>query len=112
MTVETTTTERTKQIHVIEAVRVTVAEEYGFSPEELNTPRRTKVVAEARHVAMFLVRELCAASFPDIAKAFGKADHMSAMHAIKVVNTRSATVPKFKTRVTRLRGIAKRRISP
>ena len=69
-----------KPITIAEIERV-VADHYHIKTASLRSKRRHKDVAHARHVAMYLTRELTNASYPQIGKTFGDRDHTSAIHA-------------------------------
>ena len=64
-----------------EAVQRAVAQSFGVEIEELRSEKRTKEIALARHVAMYLTRELTAYSLQAIGKAFGGRNHASVIHA-------------------------------
>ena len=49
---------------------VVVNEKYGVSKDELAGPKRNKEIAAARHICIFLIRELTEMSFPSIGKLF------------------------------------------
>ncbi len=49
-----------------------VSKKYGISKEEIIGKKRTKEIMQARHVAVYLIREITEISFPTIAKLFGK----------------------------------------
>ena len=52
-------------------------------------PKRTRIYARPRQLAMGLARELTGDSFPEIGMAFGGRDHSTVMHACeKVVSLR------------------------
>ena len=69
-----------KPISIAEIERV-VAGHYHVKTALLRSKRRHKDIAHARHVAMYLTRELTDASLPHIGKTFGDRDHTSVMHA-------------------------------
>lgn len=54
---------------------------YGIKIEELKARKRTKSVALARQVAMYLTRELTDLSLPKIGEGFGGRDHTTVIHA-------------------------------
>ncbi|MGM9668816.1 MAG: chromosomal replication initiator protein DnaA [Faecousia sp.] len=58
---------------------------YSIDEAKLRGKEKTKLVAEARQVAMYLVRNLTNLSYPEIAREFGK-DHTTVMHADRTVN--------------------------
>ena len=51
----------------------------------LEQGRGTKEVAQARQLAMFLVKELTASSLKSIGQRFGGRDHSTVVHAIKTI---------------------------
>jgi len=60
----------------------TTAEYFGYTVEELIGRSRTRPLTTARHVGMYLFRELTDLSFPNIAKEFGGRDHTTVIHAV------------------------------
>jgi chromosomal replication initiator protein len=62
-----------------------VSAHYGLPVEELVGQRRTKNVADARHVAMYLLREELGLSLPQIGQMVGNRDHTTVAHAIEKV---------------------------
>jgi chromosomal replication initiator protein len=53
---------------------------YSLTRKDLMGRRRTKEIALARHVAMYLVRELTDASLSQIGDVFGGRDHTTVLH--------------------------------
>ncbi len=80
-----------------------VARYYGFTPEDLCSPRRPHDLAAARQAAMWLCRALTPLSLERIGFAFGGRDHGTVIHAIKSVGDRAATEPKFAGQLLDLR---------
>lgn len=58
-----------------------VCEELWIDREATRGPSRSCVVTAAREVVTFLSRELTTASYPDIARTFGKRSHSTFVHA-------------------------------
>lgn len=63
-----------------------VAEHFHLTPEELCSKRRTRDIAFARQIAMYLTRELTELSLPKIGEEFGGRDHTTVLHAIRKIN--------------------------
>lgn len=83
-----------KDIPEVSGTRVTVELILGVVSSTLAVPlaeikgdRRTRSVVQARHLAMYLARELTDASLPKIGDRIGGRDHTTVMHAVdKVTN--------------------------
>ncbi len=66
-----------------ETILQSTADYYGYTVEELIGRSRTRPLTTARHVGMYLFRELTDLSFPNIAKMFGGRDHTTVIHAVE-----------------------------
>ena len=62
---------------------------YNVDEVILRGSQRTRNIAEARQIAMYLIRKLTNLSLPDIGAEFGK-DHTTVMHSIKKVESELA----------------------
>ncbi len=69
----------------IETVQAEVARQFGLHVNDLRGNRRTQDVAYARHIAMYLSRELTEASLPQIGSRFGGRHHTTVIHAVDKV---------------------------
>lgn len=67
----------------IDLILSTVAEVTGVSVTEVTGDRRSRPVVEARHLAMYLARELTDASLPKIGERIGGRDHTTVLHAVE-----------------------------
>ncbi|MBQ9914738.1 MAG: hypothetical protein IJO50_01205 [Clostridia bacterium] len=56
---------------------------YNMDEATIKSTQRTKEVAEARHIAIYLVRKLTNLSSPEIGKEFGGRDHTTILSSIK-----------------------------
>ncbi len=73
-----------------------VVEEYFRIPhKDLIGPKRTRILARPRQLAMGLARELTQESFPEIGQAFGGRDHSTVMHACEKVMELRQIDPTF-----------------
>ncbi len=66
----------------IETVQAEVARQFGLHVNDLRGNRRTQDVAYARHIAMYLSRNLTEASLPQIGARFGGRHHTTVIHAV------------------------------
>jgi chromosomal replication initiator protein len=69
----------------IEMIQAEVARQFGLHVNDLRGNRRTQDVVYARHIAMYLSRELTEASLPHIGDRFGGRHHSTVMHAVDKV---------------------------
>ncbi len=63
-----------------------VAQVYSLSRDQILSKSRQKDIAEARQVAMFLLKEQLELSYPAVAKVFSR-DHSTVIHAHKKITT-------------------------
>ena len=59
---------------------------YSIDEDVIRGTQRTKGTAEARQIAMYLIRKLTNLSFPDIGQEFGK-DHSTVQYAVRKVES-------------------------
>jgi chromosomal replication initiator protein len=71
-------------------IMAVTAEFYGVSIDDLTGPGKTKALALARQIAMYLCRELTDLSLPRIGQTFGNRDHTTVMHADKKIRKEMA----------------------
>lgn len=62
-----------------------VAARMRVSPLDLDSGRRTRRVARARHLAMALARRMTTHSLPAIGRHFGGRDHTTVLHAVRLM---------------------------
>ncbi len=86
----------------IEAIQDAVCAALHVSREALVSTARTADVTWARHVAMFLARELTQASTPKIGGAFGR-EHTTVLNACRKTTARIEADPESAALVHRLR---------
>ena len=72
----------------VEQIQEQVAGRMGLTRDELLSRSRRAPVARARQLAMHLTRELTDLSLPEIARAFGRRDHTTVIHALRQVRVR------------------------
>jgi len=69
----------------LEKIKTYTAVYFGVKPEDLLGNRRSKRMSKVRHITMYLCRKLTDASLIEIARAMGKKDHSTVIHAIRKV---------------------------
>jgi chromosomal replication initiator protein len=74
-----------KGAHTVDDVVAAVAKFYHLEPEQLRGRDRSKEVAYARQIAMYLAREETEASLPQIGAALGGRDHTTVMYGYEKI---------------------------
>ena len=75
----------------IEAIQQVVAEEFRISPADLKARSNSRKVVYPRQVAMYLCREMAAASLPEIGRAFGGKHHTTVLHSVEKIQESKKT---------------------
>ena len=69
------------QKFTIEGIQKVVADYFNVKVSDLRAKKRTVSIVRPRQIAMYLVRELTAHSFPEIGEFFGGKDHTTVLHS-------------------------------
>ncbi len=77
--------QKTREI-TLELIQEIVASYFKLTVNDFISKKRTRDLAFARQVAMYLCRELTDISLPQIGERFGGRDHTTVIHACKTVN--------------------------
>lgn len=77
----------------IEEIQRKVSDHYNIRLSDLIGPKRLRVYARPRQVAMFLAKQHTSRSLPEIGRRFGGRDHTTVMHGVRrieeLINTDS-----------------------
>ena len=87
----------------LEQVCKLVAGHFDLSEKKLYGKSRTADIVSARHVAMYLCRELTNSPLMLIGKHFGKRDHSTVIHACKVVEEKMSSETIMKKNINLLK---------
>jgi len=87
----------------IEEVIKSVCRHYGIRMQDLKSTKRSKQIALARQVAMYLCRLLTSESFPEIGTRFGGKDHSTVIHSVNKIEALLAEDKKIKEDVESIR---------
>jgi chromosomal replication initiator protein len=79
----------------IDSVIRAVADRTGLQPAQLRQKTNAHEIARPRQIAMYLCRELTAASLPEIGRHFGGKHHTTVLHAIRKVEQLRRTDPEI-----------------
>ena len=73
----------------IELIQKRVGEQFGLRDQDLKVRSNSKAIAFPRQIAMYIVKQLTAASLPEIGRQFGGKHHTTVLHSIhKIENLR------------------------
>lgn len=84
------------------SITAAAAEHFGIEVTDLKGTRRTKQLALARQVAMYLMRKMLSLSLKEIGFFFGGRDHTTVMHAIDKVERLRILDVSFDARLKKL----------
>jgi chromosomal replication initiator protein len=70
----------------IEIIQKRVGEHFGMRAQDLKIRSNSKGIAFPRQVAMYLVKQLTAASLPEIGRQFGGKHHTTVLHSINKID--------------------------
>jgi chromosomal replication initiator protein len=90
-------------------IMAVTAEFFGVSMDDLCGPGKTKALAQARQISMYLCRELTDLSLPKIGQTFGGRDHTTVMHADKKIRKEMAERRRIYDQVQELTSRIKQR---
>ena len=78
---------------LIDKIISTVAKYYGVSVDDIKSKKKTEDIANARHIAIYIIRKLTDKSFKEIGNIFSR-DHSTVMASCERVNTNIKTIIK------------------
>ncbi len=79
----------------IDLIQKTTASHFNIRLTDLVSPKRSKMIALSRQVAMYICRELTHASLIDIGDAFGGRDHSTVLHACRKIADMVKRIPEL-----------------
>jgi len=87
-----------------DTILAAVAAYYGISAEDIQGPKRLRPIVHARHVAMYLMRNLLNDfSYPMIARIFDNRNHTTVISAVEKVQKQLTSNDDMLTQITALR---------
>lgn len=76
--------EKTAQAKGIRAAIQAASDYFGIPKAQILSQSRQYPTMRARHVAIWVARQITGASYPDLAKAFNRVHHQSAIDSCRV----------------------------
>jgi chromosomal replication initiator protein len=95
----------TRSAITLERVLKATAAHYRLTVDDLASRKRTKIVALARHVAMYLAREETSASLTQIGVALGGRDHSTILHGCAKIIQVMVSTPEVAQDVRAVRAL-------
>ena len=86
----------------IPLIQKQTAEFFNLKPGLLLSKKRTKNIVTARHIAMYLSRELTDHSLPEIGNSFGGKDHSTVIHSCNKIREQLLKDTKLKLDMDRI----------
>ncbi|MDL2320060.1 chromosomal replication initiator protein DnaA [Alistipes sp. OttesenSCG-928-B03] len=93
----------------IEGIRKTVCEFLNIEPQVFDSPKRTREIAQARQIAMYLSKKYTKASLTQIGAAIGGKNHATVLHAWKAISNLIDTDKTFRRMMEEIERLAKAR---
>ncbi|HSG29092.1 MAG TPA: helix-turn-helix domain-containing protein, partial [Candidatus Krumholzibacterium sp.] len=95
---------KTPSLHISAGnIQKAVSQRFDIPVDSLRAKTRINKVVKARHVAIFLTRELTSLSLVEIGKRFGGRDHSTVLHSCRKVEKEIATDAVLENTVSILR---------
>ena len=88
-----------------ESIIKTVATFYNLTPTQLISKSRTANITLARHMAMYLIKDILDTSYVAIGEAFGGRDHYTVMKACDKVEANKKTDQNYQLAISELKKI-------
>jgi chromosomal replication initiator protein len=95
--------DKTSDARSINEILDATAREFGVELDDIKGPSRRRPIAQARHVAIFLAKELTQHSPLEIGRAVGERDRTTVTHALKQINAAVQTDEVVRNAVNNLR---------
>ena len=70
----------------VESIQNQVAAYFNLNIQEMLSPRRSRILARPRQIAMYLAKQHTTNSLPDIGRKFSNRDHTTVIHAVKKID--------------------------
>jgi chromosomal replication initiator protein len=87
----------------IQCIKEEVAARFNLKRQVLEGSSRKKEVSQARHIAIYLAREMTDHSFPAIGREFGNRDHTTVMHSCDRVHAMLEETPLLHSEINGIR---------
>lgn len=83
----------------METILKVIADTENTSIADIKGKKRNKKIAETRHIAIYVARELLEYSYPELGNEFGGRDHSTILNAYNNIADRIKTDPSFSAKI-------------
>ena len=80
----------------VDKIFAAVYKKYNIKREDIVGSKRTKDIADARHITIYVIRQVTDMSLPNIGKIFSGRDHATVINSLKTVEKKIAQDPVFR----------------
>jgi chromosomal replication initiator protein len=87
---------------MVDRIITAVCEKYNVSPDDLKSKNKSAHIANARHVAIYLIRTMTQMQYKQIGNIFGSRDHSTVKSSEDKVKINIKTVKNFETELNEL----------
>ncbi len=86
---------------MIERILSVVSKAYGVTPESMKSKKKTDTIANARHIAIYLIKQMTELTLKEVGAIFGR-DHSTIISSIDKVEKNIKTVNNYEIEINRL----------
>ena len=86
----------------VEKIFSAITDHYGISRDDMVGKKREKAIAEARHISIYLIREITEMSFPNIGKLYDR-DHTTILSSYQKISRQVKSDPVFALELNELK---------
>ncbi len=86
---------------MVEKILSVVTKHYGISIEDIKSKKRTENISNARHTAIYIIRNITSLSLKEIGNVFGR-DHATVLSSISKVDTNIKTKNRSASEIKKL----------
>ena len=86
---------------LIEKILTSVSKSYGVPVDQMKSKKRTDTVTNARHVAIYLIKQLTELTLKEIGAIFGR-DHSTVISSVEKVENNIKTINNYEMEINRL----------
>jgi chromosomal replication initiator protein len=84
---------------MIDRILYSVSQYYGFTVEDIKSKKKTGTIANARHVAAHILKNLTTLTLNEIGDALGGRNHATVINSLEKVNLKIRTVKNFEAEI-------------